>query len=139
MKTFKEYVRDYKAEYKKFQSSPERIKYRAELVKYNRDKGTYGNGDKKDASHKNGKIVGFEAQSKNRGRVEASRIKKDTKVDEDKKMDALKLALAIRNFKKRGGKIDKQPENMEKWWGQLSPEDKKRAKNIAQYKKNKKK
>ena len=77
MKTFKEYVRDYKAEYKKFQSSPERIKYRAELVKYNRDKGTYGNGDKKDASHKDGKIVGFEAQSKNRGRVEASRIKKE--------------------------------------------------------------
>ena len=71
MKTFKEYVRDYKAEYKKFQSSPERIKYRAELVKYNRDKGTYGNGDKKDASHKGKKIVGFEAQSKNRGRVEA--------------------------------------------------------------------
>ena len=69
--------RDYKDEYKKFQSSPEKIKYRAELVKYNRDKGTYGNGDKKDASHKDGKIVGFEAQSKNRGRVEASRIKKN--------------------------------------------------------------
>ena len=71
-----ELVRDYKAEYKKFQSSPERIKYRAELVKYNRDKGTYGNGDKLDASHKGGKIVGFEAQSKNRGRAEASRLKK---------------------------------------------------------------
>ena len=67
---------DYKAEYKKFQSSPERIKYRAELVKYNREKGTYGNGDKKDASHKGGKIVGFEDQSKNRGRAEASRLKK---------------------------------------------------------------
>ena len=68
--------RDYKDEYKKFQSSPERIKYRAELVKYNRDKGTYGNRDKKDASHKGGKIVGFEDQSKNRGRSEASRLKK---------------------------------------------------------------
>ena len=68
--------RDYKDEYKKFQSSPEKIKYRSELVKFNRDKGTYGNGDKKDASHKGGKIVGFEAQSKNRGRAEASRIKK---------------------------------------------------------------
>ena len=67
------------------------------------------------------------------------KVKGVTEVDEDKKKDALKLALAIRNFKKRGGKIDKQPENMEKWWGQLSPEDKKRAKNIAQYKKNKKK
>ena len=76
MKTFVEFTRDYKAEYKKFQSSPEKIKYRAELVKYNRDKGTYGNGDKKDASHKGGKIAGFEDQSKNRGRAEASRLKK---------------------------------------------------------------
>ena len=77
-------TRDYKAEYKKHQSSPERIKYRAELVKYNRDKGTYGNGDGKDAFHKDGKIVGFEAQSKNRGRVEASRIKgSKRKVDEN--------------------------------------------------------
>ena len=83
MKTFKEYTRDYKAEYKKHQSSPERIKYRAELVKYNRDKGTYGNGDGKDASHKNGKIVGFEDQSKNRGRAESSRLKgSKRKVDE---------------------------------------------------------
>ncbi len=83
MKTFKEYTRDYKAEYKKHQSSPERIKYRAELVKYNRDKGTYGNGDGKDASHKDGKIVGFEGQSKNRGRAEASRLKgSKRKVDE---------------------------------------------------------
>ena len=67
--------RDYKAEYEKFQSSPERIKYRSELNKYNREKGTYGNGDGKDASHKNGKIVGFEDQSKNRGRKEKSRLK----------------------------------------------------------------
>ena len=52
--------RDYKAEYKKFQSSTKAKKYRAELNKYNRQKGTYGNGDGKDASHKGGKIVGFE-------------------------------------------------------------------------------
>ena len=64
--------RDYKAEYKKFQSSTKAKKYRAELNKYNRQKGTYGNGDGKDASHKGGKIVGFEAQSKNRGRKEKS-------------------------------------------------------------------
>ena len=38
--------RDYKAEYKKFQSSTKAKKYRAELNKYNRQKGTYGNGDK---------------------------------------------------------------------------------------------
>ena len=81
MITFKEYVRDYKKEYKKFQSSPERIKYRAELVKYNRDKGTYGNGDGKDASHKNGKIVGFEKESKNRGRKEKSRLKGSIRED----------------------------------------------------------
>jgi len=79
--TFKEYVRDYKKEYKKFQSSPERIKYRADLVKYNRDKGTYGNGDGKDASHKNGKIVGFEKESKNRGRKEKSRLKGSIRED----------------------------------------------------------
>ena len=52
--------RDYKAEYQarkstyydKYQSSTKAQKYRAELNKYNRQKGTYGNGDKKDASHK---------------------------------------------------------------------------------------
>jgi len=70
--------RDYKDEYKKFQSSTKAKKYRAELNKYNRKKGTYGNGDGKDASHKGGKIVGFEAQSKNRGRAEKSRLKKES-------------------------------------------------------------
>jgi hypothetical protein len=70
--------RDYKAEYKKFQSSTESKKYRAELNKYNRDKGTYGNGDGKDASHVNGKIVGFEDESVNRGRAEKSRLKKES-------------------------------------------------------------
>ena len=74
--------RDYKAEYKKFQSSTESKKYRAELNKYNRDNGTYGNGDGKDASHKNGKIVGFEAESINRGRAEKSRLKKESTTNE---------------------------------------------------------
>ena len=69
--------RDYKAEYKKFQSSDKAKKYRAELNQYNRKKGTYGNGDGKDASHKGGKIVGFETQSKNRGRAEKSRLPKE--------------------------------------------------------------
>ena len=69
--------RDYKDEYKKFQSSTKSKKYRAELNKYNRKKGTYGNGDGKDASHKGGKIVGFEKESKNRGRAEKSRLKKE--------------------------------------------------------------
>ena len=34
--------RDYKAEYKKFQSSPAMIRYRELLNKYNRKRGTYG-------------------------------------------------------------------------------------------------
>ena len=66
--------RDYKDEYKKFQSSTKSKKYRAELNKYNREKGTYGNRDGKDASHKDGKIVGMEDQSTNRGRAEKSRL-----------------------------------------------------------------
>ncbi len=66
--------RDYKDEYKKFQSSEKMRKYRAELNRYNREKGTYGNGDGKDASHKKGKIVGMEDQSVNRGRAEKSRL-----------------------------------------------------------------
>lgn len=70
-----EKTRDYKDEYKKFQSSKKMRKYRAELNKYNRERGTYGNGDGKDASHKNGKIAGFESESKNRGRREKSRLK----------------------------------------------------------------
>jgi len=74
--------RDYKAEYKKFQSSTKSKKYRAELNKYNRQKGTYGNGDGKDASHKGGKIVGFEKESVNRGRAEKSRLKKEGKLTE---------------------------------------------------------
>ena len=68
--------RDYKDEYKKFQSSKKSKKYRAELNRYNRDKGTYGNRDGKDASHRGGKIVGFEDESTNRGRAEKSRLPK---------------------------------------------------------------
>ena len=65
-----------KAEYdKKFNKKPSQRKKRAELNRYNRKKGTYGNGDKLDASHKGGKIKGFEPQSKNRGRREKSRKK----------------------------------------------------------------
>ena len=90
-KVKEEKKRDYKAEYKKFQSSTKMKKYRAELNKYNRKKGTYGNGDGKDASHKGGKIVGFESQSKNRGRAEKSRLKKES-VDEGRpKYGKLKL------------------------------------------------
>ena len=93
--------RDYKAEYKKFQSSPKMKKYRAELNKYNRDKGTYGNGDKKDASHKGGKIVGFEEQSKNRGRAEKSRLKKEGKLSE---VRDIKISDLWKEYVKKYGK-----------------------------------
>ena len=54
-------------------------------------------------------------------------------------MDALKLALAKHKFKQKGGKIDKQPDSLEKPYGKLSPDDLKRAKEISKYKKDKKK
>jgi hypothetical protein len=112
--------RDYKAEYKKFQSSTKSKKYRAELNKYNRKKGTYGNGDGKDASHKGGKIVGFESQSKNRGRAEKSRLKKESSpmsmiklkdlVVEEKKMGTshfMKMSIAARRIEKEVNKLVK--------------------------------
>jgi hypothetical protein len=58
--------RNYKKEYKKFQSGGKAKKYRAALNKYNRDAGTYGNGDGKDAFHSGGIIKGFMSASKNR-------------------------------------------------------------------------
>lgn len=66
-------ARDYDDEYNKFQK--DKTAYRAKLNKYNRDKGTYGNGDGLDASHKDGKIVGFKDSSKNKGKKEKSRLK----------------------------------------------------------------
>ena len=94
--------RDYKDEYKKFQSSKKMKKYRAELNRYNRRKGTYGNGDGKDASHKKGKIVGYEDESTNRGRAEKSRlIGSKRSVDESikrKDLEALKSNFE-KNFK----------------------------------------
>ena len=87
MKSFLQYItdeetpnddtpkRDYKREYEKFQSSDKMKKYRAELNRYNRRKGTYGNGDGLDASHSGGEIAGFEDSSKNKGREEGSRVK----------------------------------------------------------------
>ena len=93
--------RDYKAEYKKYGSSKKAKKYRAELNKYNRQKGTYGNGDKKDASHKGGKIVGFEAESKNRGRREKSRLKKEIKeLIDDVLINEIEWKKVIRKGKK---------------------------------------
>jgi len=68
-------ARNYKKEYRKFQSSEKRKKYRAALLKYNRKNGTDGNGDGMDASHERGKIKGFVRASINRAKREKSRLK----------------------------------------------------------------
>ena len=82
--------RDYKDEYEKFQKH--KSDYRAKLNKYNRDKGTYGNGDGKDASHKDGKMSGFVDSSTNKGKKEKSRLKGSK-----------------RNKYKHGGKMNGKP------------------------------
>ena len=66
--------RNYKKEYKKYGSTIKAKKYRAKLNAYNKKKGTYGNGDSLDASHKGGKIVGFETQSRNRARKKNNKV-----------------------------------------------------------------
>lgn len=59
---------NYKSYQKKYDSSSLQIAKRSKLNKDNRDRGTYGNGDGKDVSHKkNGKTF-LEAASKNRAR-----------------------------------------------------------------------
>ena len=84
--------RDYKDEYKKFQKH--KSDYRAKLNKHNRDKGTYGNGDGKDASHgKGGKITGFVDSSTNKGKKEKSRLKGSNR----------------KPFAKHGGKMKGKP------------------------------
>jgi hypothetical protein len=58
--------RDYKDEYRKYGKTKKAKKYRAELNKYNRQKGTYGNGDGLDAAHEGGRIRRFIKSSLNR-------------------------------------------------------------------------
>lgn len=55
----------YDAEYQKKRSA---VKKRVQANRANRRAGTYGNGDKKDASHKRGGKMTMEAQAKNRAR-----------------------------------------------------------------------
>ena len=70
--------RDYTAQ-KKFNARPAEKKRRAELNRYNHEQGTYGNGDGLDASHKGGKIVGFEKASTNRARNGKGSVKRKKK------------------------------------------------------------
>jgi hypothetical protein len=55
---------EYQADYNK---KPEQLKKRIELNRENRERGTYGNGDKLDVSHKKGGKTVLESASKNRG------------------------------------------------------------------------
>ena len=55
--------REYQSEYNK---KPSQKKKRTELNAENRKRGTYGNGDKLDVSHKQGGGTKLEGQSKNR-------------------------------------------------------------------------
>ena len=57
--------REYQAEYNK---KPSEVARRTALNKENRKRGTYGNGDNLDVSHKQGGGTKLEAQSKNRAR-----------------------------------------------------------------------
>ena len=57
---------------KKYHSTPKRRKYRSELNKENRRRGTYGNGDGKDVSHVRGGGTRLETAKKNRARQGAN-------------------------------------------------------------------
>jgi len=51
---------------KEYHSTDDRKEYRAGLNKENRERGTYGNGDGKDVSHKSRTRTRMQSQSKNR-------------------------------------------------------------------------
>ena len=53
---------------KKYDKKPSQVKKRTELNAENRKRGTYGNGDKLDVSHKQGGGTKLEGQSKTRAR-----------------------------------------------------------------------
>ena len=127
--------RDYKAEYKKYGSSTKAKKYRAELNKYNRKKGTYGNGDGKDASHKGGKIVGFESQSKNRGRAEKSRLKQESLIYEIP--SSVFSAAAAVKIKNKDGKEVSAATAAKSDYAKKDPATHKKAKSIFQRLKDK--
>ena len=53
---------------RKYNQKPSQVAKRTELNAENRKRGTYGNGDKLDVSHKEGGGTKLEGQSKNRAR-----------------------------------------------------------------------
>ena len=64
---------NYKSYQKKYDSSELQIRKRSSLNKENRKRGTYGNGDGKDVSHKKDGSTTLESASKNRARVGKAR------------------------------------------------------------------
>jgi hypothetical protein len=64
---------NYKSYQKAYDSSELQIRKRASLNKENRKRGTYGNGDGKDVSHKKDGSTTLEIASKNRARVGKAR------------------------------------------------------------------
>ena len=64
---------NYKSYQKAYDSSELQIRKRAALNKENRKRGTYGNGDGKDVSHKKDGSTTLEIASKNRARVGKAR------------------------------------------------------------------
>ena len=74
MKTSEYYKKNPKArakrlkQQKQYDAKPNQIKKRVELNRENRKRGTYGNGDGKDVSHKKDGSTVLEKASKNRAR-----------------------------------------------------------------------
>ena len=64
---------NYKSYQKEYDSSELQIRKRTQLNKENRKRGTYGNGDGKDVSHKKDGSTVLEKASKNRARVGKAR------------------------------------------------------------------
>jgi len=64
---------NYKSYQKEYDSSELQIRKRTQLNKENRKRGTYGNGDGKDVSHKKDGSTFLEKASKNRARVGKAR------------------------------------------------------------------
>ena len=64
---------NYKSYQKAYDAKPMQIKKRSELNKENHKRGTYGNGDGKDVSHKKDGSTVLEKASKNRARVGKAR------------------------------------------------------------------
>jgi hypothetical protein len=64
---------NYKSYQKAYDSSELQIRKRSKLNKENRKRGTYGNGDGKDVSHKKDGSTVLEKASKNRARVGKAR------------------------------------------------------------------